>query len=330
MGELNDAIEARDLTKRYGDLVAVDRVSFAVRGGEVFGLLGPNGAGKTTTIRMLTGLTKPTSGTALVDGLDLAHDPIAAKERIGVVSDVANLYDELSAWDNLHFVARLHDMSRKKTTKRAGELLRLFGLYDHRHRRTGTFSTGLKERLLIAAALIHEPHVLFLDEPTTGLDVQSARLIRERIGELSGRSVTILLTTHYIEEADQLCQRIAIINRGQIIAIDTPERLKSLVQEEEIIRVSFDRPAGRVARQIQALDHTGRAVISGERVTLHVRDPAQVLPLIVDLAREHQLQVVSLNTTRPTLEDAFVALTGLRPEAMAAEHNPLEQQEGGP
>jgi len=325
---MNDAIQARDLTKCYGDLLAVDRASFAVRKGEIFGLLGPNGAGKTTTIRMLTGLTKPTSGTALVDGLDLARDPLAAKERIGVVSDVASLYDELSAWDNLQFVARLHGMSKERRLGRAEELLRLFGLYDRRHHRAGTFSTGLKKRLLIAAALIHEPQILFLDEPTTGLDIQSSRLIRGLIGELTGRGVTMLLTTHYIEEADQLCQRIAILNRGQIIAIDTPERLKSLVQEEKVIQVSFDQPAGRVARQIQALDHTERAVISGERVTLHVRDPAQVLPLIIDLARECQLKVVSLNTTRPTLEDAFVALTGLRPEAMTTEHSPLEHQEG--
>jgi ABC-2 type transport system ATP-binding protein len=308
--------------------LAVDRVSFAVREGEIFGLLGPNGAGKTTTIRMLTGLTRPTSGTALVDGLDLARDPIAAKERIGIVSDVASLYDELSAWDNLLFVARLHGMGKEKRVGRAEELLRLFGLYDHRHHRAGTFSTGLKKRLLIAAALVHDPQVLFLDEPTTGLDVQSARLIRELIGALTGKRVTVLLTTHYIEEADQLCQRVAIIHRGQIVAVDTPERLKSLVQEENVIQVSFDQPAGRVARQIQALDHTERVVISGERVTLHVRDPAQVLPSIVDLARECQLEVVSLNTTRPTLEDAFVALTGMRPEAMTTEHSPLEHQEG--
>jgi ABC-2 type transport system ATP-binding protein len=277
---------------------------------------------------MLTGLTKPTSGIALVDGLDLARDPLAARERIGVVSDVASLYDELSAWDNLQFVSRLHGMGKERRLERAEELLRLFGLYHRRHHRAGTFSTGLKKRLLIAAALIHEPQILFLDEPTTGLDIQSARLIRELIGKLTSKGVTILLTTHYIEEADQLCRRIAILNRGQIIDIDTPERLKSLVQEEKVIQISFDQPADRVARQIQALDLTGRADISGEKVTLHVQDPAYVLPRIVDLARERHLEIVSLNTTRPTLADAFVALTGLRPEAMTSEHSSLKHQEG--
>jgi len=325
---MSDTIQVENLTKHYGDLVAVDHASFAVHEGEVFGLLGPNGAGKTTTIRMLTGLTKPTSGTALVDGLDLARDPLAAKERIGVVSDVASLYDELSAWDNLQFVARLHGMEKRKRLGRAEELLRLFGLYDRRRHRAGTFSTGLKKRLLIAAALIHEPQILFLDEPTTGLDIQSARLIRGLIGELTGNQVTILLTTHYIEEADQLCQRIAILNRGQIIAIDTPERLKNLVQQEMVLQISFDQPADRAARQIQALDHTGSADISGERVTVHVQDPAQALPRIIDLAREHHLNIVSLNTTKPTLEDAFVALTGLHPEVMTTEHSPLEHQDG--
>jgi len=316
---MNHAIQVASLTKFYGNLLAVDRVSFAVQEGELFGLLGPNGAGKTTTIRMLIGLTRPTSGTATVAGLDLAHSPIEVKERIGVVSDVANLYDELSAWDNLIFVARLHDMPKERMTRQVEKLLRFLGLYDRRRRRTGTFSTGQRKRLMIAAALIHEPQILFLDEPTTGLDVQSARQIRELLHELYGRGVTILLTTHYIEEADQLCQRIAIINQGKIVTIDTPEQLKSVVQTERIIDVSFDHPADQISRALSDLDHVERLIVSGERARLYVRDPAQVLPFLVDMARENQLKVVALNTARPTLEDAFVALTGLHPEAMAVE-----------
>ncbi len=245
------------------------------------------------------------------------------KEHIGVVSDVAALYDEMSAWDNLNFVARMHGMPSERRVGRAEELLHLFGLYDMRHKRVGALSTGLKKRLTIAAALIHEPQILFLDEPTTGLDVQSARLIRDLMRELNGRGVTILLTTHYIEEADQLCQRIAILNQGRIVAIDTPESLKNLARKENVIKVSFDRPADTIRTSLQELDHVKAVTISGEKGSLYVQDPSDVLSSLVKMAEENHLRIVSLNTTRPSLEDAFVALTGLSPEAMAVE----EQQE---
>ncbi len=316
---MSRAIDGQHLTKYYRHLLAVDDVSFSVQEGELFGLLGPNGAGKTTSIRMLTGLSTPSSGTATVAGLDIVSHPIEVKEHIGVVSDVADLYGEMTAWDNLIFVARLHGMPRGKRTQRAEELLHLFGLYGMRDRRTAALSTGLKKRLTIAAALIHEPEILFLDEPTTGLDVQSARLIRDLMRELHERGVTILLTTHYIEEADQLCQRIAILNQGKIVAIDTPENLKSLAQRGKVIRASFDDPADAIRIGLQKLDHVEEVIISGKRATLYVQDPSEILPALVDTARESQLKVLSLNTSQPTLEDAFVALTGLPPETMTVE-----------
>ena len=259
MSDLGPAIAANELTKRYGPengeatVLAVDRVSFQVRPGEFFGFLGPNGAGKTTTIRMLTGLTKPTSGTMTIAGLEVADHLVEVKERIGVVSDVANLYAELSAGDNLDFVAKLQGMPRRRRAGRAEDLLRFLGLYQCRDRPVGTFSTGQRKRLMIAAALIHEPQILFLDEPTTGLDVRSARRIRELLSELNERGVTIFLTTHYIEEADQLCGRIAIINQGRIVTVDTPEALKSRIQRKKVIEVSFDCIVDGISRRLRGL-----------------------------------------------------------------------------
>lgn len=324
MGDPVHAIEVSELTKRYGPedgestVLAVDRVNFQVLPGEFFGFLGPNGAGKTTTIRMLTGLTKPTSGTITIAGLDVAHHLVEVKERIGVVSDVANLYAELSAWDNLIFVARLQGMPRRRRVERAEDLLRFLDLYSCRDRPVGTFSTGQRKRLMIAAALIHEPQILFLDEPTTGLDVRSARRIRELLSELNERGVTIFLTTHYIEEADQLCQRIAIINRGRIVTVETPEALKGQVHRKKVIEVSFSQAADGISGQLRALDGVEEVVVLGERVRLTVGDLSAVLPFLVDAVSRSGLKIVALNTMRPSLEDAFVALTGLHPDAMAA------------
>jgi len=321
------AIEVRDLTKWYGpadrpsSVLAVDQVSFRVRPGEFFGFLGPNGAGKTTTIRMLTGLTKPTSGTMTVTGLDVADHLVEVKERIGVVSDVANLYEEMSAWDNLTFLARLQGMARRRRIERGKALLRFLDLYECRGRPVGTFSTGQRKRLMIAAALIHEPQILFLDEPTTGLDVRSARRIRELLSELNDRGVTIFLTTHYIEEADQLCRRIAIINQGRIVTVETPEGLKNQIQSKKVIEVSFDRVADGISQRLRALDGVEEVIILGDRVRLTVPDPSQVLPSMMEVVRQSPLKIAAVNTMRPSLEDAFVALTGLDPEAMAAEES---------
>ncbi len=328
MDDCVPAIEVKELTKRYGGgdgrsgVVAVDRVSFRVDSGAIFGFLGPNGAGKTTTIRMLIGLTRPTSGGMAVAGLDVADHPLAVKERIGGVSDVASPYAELSALDNLSFVARLHGMSRQRRMERAEEMLRFLGLYEIRHRPTMTYSTGQRKRLMIALALIHEPQILFLDEPTTGLDVQSARRIRELLRELNDRGVTVLLTTHYIEEADELCGRIAIINQGKIVAVDTAEALKSRVPRREVIEVTFADAADGISGRLRELGHVDEVVVLGERVRLYAKDPSEVLPSLVDLARETHSKIVSLNTSRPSLEDAFVLLTGLDPEVMGAEVGP--------
>jgi ABC-2 type transport system ATP-binding protein len=223
---MESVIQAGGLTKKYGDVIAVHDVSFEVGRGEIFGLLGPNGAGKTTTIRILTGLTKPTSGTAIVAGRDCVSESLAVKQRIGVVSEVSNLYNEMSAWDNLMFIGGLYGVEKSTRTERAEELLEAIQLHERRNDRLGTYSKGMKRRVRIATALVHNPEVLFLDEPTSGLDVQSSRLIRSIIMGLSKKGTTVFLTTHYIEEADQLCNKVAIIREGRIVAEDSPEKLK--------------------------------------------------------------------------------------------------------
>ncbi|MEJ2047946.1 MAG: ABC transporter ATP-binding protein, partial [Dehalococcoidia bacterium] len=211
------AIEVKGLTKLYGDTLALDHVSFNVREGETFGFLGPNGAGKTTTIRILTGLSHPTEGHARVLGYDIASELATAKRHIGVVPELSNLYDELSARDNLLFMAGLYGVPRYERKARAEVLLRTFGLYERRDSQFRTFSRGMKRALTIAAALMHSPRLLFLDEPTLGLDVVAARSLRALIGNLHHQGVTVFLTTHYLEEADMLCDRIAMLVKGRIV-----------------------------------------------------------------------------------------------------------------
>ncbi len=215
-------IKVSNLTRVFNSLIAVDHVSFHVNHGEVFGFLGHNGAGKTTTIRMLTGQLRPTSGHALIDGHDLVNERVAIKPMIGVVFKNQNLYERMSGRENLLFFAELHGVG----DKRVDELLEMVGLSDRAKDKIKIYSNGMKQRLLLARALLNRPKVLFLDEPTRGLDPTSARGIRRTIRELGEQGTTVFLTTHYMEEADQLCQRVAFISEGKIIALDTPQTLK--------------------------------------------------------------------------------------------------------
>jgi ABC-2 type transport system ATP-binding protein len=224
-----DTVIADGLKKMFNSFPALDGVSFSIKRGEVFGLLGPNGAGKTTTIRILSGLLKPSGGKALITGTDVVSNPVEVKKSIGVVPETSNLYPELTCFENLVFAGRLYGMKSEKAKTKADELLATFGLKEKRNALFSKLSGGMKRRLTVAASLIHDPPVLFLDEPTTGLDVMSARALREIIRSLRQKGMTILLTTHYIEEADRLCDRIAIIVKGRIIAIDTPDALKKSV-----------------------------------------------------------------------------------------------------
>ena len=316
MTESNDAIQVSGLTKIYGArtptaVLAVDHISFAVHVGETFGFLGPNGAGKTTTIGMLTTLSEPTEGTITVMGHDARRDSYAVKEQLGIVPEVSNCYDELSAWDNLIFTARLYGVPRGEREARAAELLKAFGLYEKRHLPTLGFSKGMKRRVTIAMALIHRPRILLLDEPTSGLDVQSVLLIREMMRQLHDAGTTIFLTTHNIEEANQSCQRVAIIHRGKIAAIDSPERLKQAFQSVQAVEVGFNGDDRVPYDDLARLPGVTQVREQGDKVRLFTESPGELIPLLVDWARAHKHTFASLNTLGPTLEEVFVKITGL-------------------
>jgi ABC-2 type transport system ATP-binding protein len=299
-------IQVSDLTKRYGPseagLLAVDHISFQVHQGEVFGFLGPNGAGKTTTIRLLAGLAEPTAGQAQVLGLDRSQHLPQIKKRIGVVPEASNLYDELTAFDNLVFSMQLYGVPRHERAPRAEELLARFRLAEKRDVPFAKLSRGMKRALTIAAALAHRPALLFLDEPTTGLDVLSARSLRQMIAGLRDEGVTVFLTTHYLEEAERLCDRIALLVRGRIVALDTLASLKAQVQGAAAVEVTLQEGDGRT--------ETRRLV--GE-------DPGSLIREALTQAELGGKRLLAIHTVQPTLEDVFVQLTGLSAEVMQAE-----------
>jgi len=305
---MSDVIQVAELTKHYpagrgaAPVRAVDGIEFAVREGEVFGFLGPNGAGKTTTIRMLTGLTRPTAGRARVLGFDLATDVTRIKKRIGVAPETSNLYDELSACDNLVFAMQLYGVPRRERKTRAVELLARFRLGEKRDTSFAKLSRGMRRALTVAAALAHRPPLLFLDEPTTGLDVMSARSLRGMIADLRDEGVTVFLTTHYLEEAERLCDRIAIIVNGRIVALDTVDGLKARVQKRAVVEAVLADDSGGV-----------------ETVRFESDDISVAVQAVLAQAAADSRRVLSVNTLQPTLEDVFVHLTGLGAEAMLAE-----------
>ena len=319
---MTNAIEVKNLTKYYGrpgagpsarlrtGVLAVDHVNFEVHQGEVFGFLGPNGAGKTTTQRMLTTLLEPTEGRILINGHDLAHDAYPVKRRMGLVPEESNVYTELTAWDNLMFTARIYRVGRGERTVRARELLETFGLWEKRDVKAQDFSKGMRRRLSIAMAIIHKPALLFLDEPTPGLDAQSARAIRDLIRQLNAEGTTIFLSTHQIEEANQLCDRVAIIDHGQIAAIDTPERLKQAFQRVQSVEVALEPDGQTHGEPLSALAGVTTSVKMGDKWRLYTQDPSALLPQVMDYARSHDLRVVSLSTLGPSLEDVFLEITG--------------------
>lgn len=305
------AIEVTDLAKRYGDIRALDSVSFTVETGEVFGYLGPNGAGKTTTIRILTGITKPTSGSATIFGRDIVTDTVRARRQMGIVYETSNVYDDLSAWRNMMFAGDLYHVRKRDRESRGKELLETFGLWDRRASRVRGFSKGMKRRLTIAMGLINDPQLLFLDEPTSGLDVQSNLIIRDVLHTLTERGVTVFLTTHNIEEANLTCNRVAIINKGRIAAIDSPERLKQTIQSVQSVEVSFENNSTEIFADLENLPLVSEARREGDKIRLYTQDPGSLLKEVMASADAHQDRVVSATTLGPTLEDVFIRLTGL-------------------
>ncbi len=304
---MKNVIEVKELTKYYNDLAAVDHINVEVGEGEVFGFLGPNGAGKTTTARMLTGIIKPSSGNVSIMGLDIRQDPIKAKQIMGVVPELSNAYTDLTAWNNLQFMAELYGVPKKDAEQRAEELLTKFDLYGRKDHKVRTFSKGMKQKLIIAMSLMNDPEILFLDEPTSGLDVMSARLIRDMVLELNKEGKTIFLTTHYMEEANQLCSRVAIINHGKIAAIDAPEKLKRRIGGLVWVEVSFDMPVD--VFDFPDIPGVIDVRMSGDKLRLYTSEPGRTIYQLVDYSRSNSLEIVTLNTLTPTLEDVFIKLT---------------------
>jgi ABC-2 type transport system ATP-binding protein len=282
-----------------------------VEEGELFGFLGPNGAGKTTTQRMLTGVLKPDSGAVHILGFDLMSNPFDAKMLTGVVPEMSNVYIDLSAWDNLMLMGELYGVPKRKRKQKALELLELFGLTDRKDQKTRGFSKGMKQRLILAMAMIHEPQLLFLDEPTSGLDVQSSRLIRKVIRELNQEGATVFLTTHNIEEANQMCNRVAIINSGRIAAIDSPENLRNTIQSSQSVEVAFDRKVSNLD-SLQTIGSVNEIRQEGNKFKLYTNEPGQLACQIAEYASSQELRVLALNTLEPSLEDVFIHLTSTK------------------
>src|SRR4030043_1765761 len=284
---MNDIIQVKDLTKFYGDNIAIDHISFDVKEGEVFGFLGPNGAGKTTTIRIMVGLTQPSSGTAWIDGHDILKEPVEVKKTIGLVPETSNLYGELTAFKNLIYQAELYEVPKKERRIRALNLLEELGLKEHQEKTFQALSRGLKRRLTIAAALIHHPKILFLDEPTTGLDVMSARGLRKLILNSKRKGLTIFLTTHYIPEAESLCDRIAMIVQGKIRIIDAPKNIRDQVKETKILEIGLDRVSEELKGLFLSFTGVEKILIEENRIRFHTRRLDQVAPRIIRSLEEH-------------------------------------------
>ncbi len=295
------------------EVVAVEDISFEVEAGELFGLLGPNGAGKTTTVKMLTTLLIPSSGTARVLGHDVVKQPQDVQRRIGFIfGGERGLYWRLSGIDNLRYFASLYQVEPQVSKKRIPYLLDLVGLHDRGNEKVGGYSRGMKQRLHVARTLLHDPEVLFLDEPTLGLDPVGAREFRQVIRNLQSEHKTILLTTHYMFEADALCQRVGVINHGCIIALDTPANLKRFVSDLSIIEVELFGAANAVVEQLQALPYVAAVTIEDrdQRQALLIQSPrgAEAVPDV--LAQLDGLRVGKVIVREPTLEDAYVRLVG--------------------
>jgi ABC-2 type transport system ATP-binding protein len=305
--ELDDIIAVNRLTKRFGAITAVNDVSFSVPEGELFGFLGPNGAGKTTTIRMLTGILTPDAGEISIGGIDIQKHPIAAKMQMGIIPEMSNVYTDLTAKQNVVLAGRFYGMHRKAVEERADQLLEQFELSERKDDRVEEFSKGMKQRVLIASALVHIPQVLFLDEPTSGLDVHSQRLIRTIIREMNRTGTTVFLTTHNIEEANALCDRVGIINRGTLAAIDTPERLKTAFKETQSVEVAFDTPTDMGVIERSGLVNRTEKV--GDKWRFYTDDPDALAKWVFALAGREKLSFTALRIEGASLEDVFVTVT---------------------
>ncbi len=307
-----DVICCEKLTKHYpGGVVAVNKVDLRVHRGEIFGLLGPNGAGKTTTVGMLTTLVVPTSGKVKVSGIDVITHPTLVKQLIGVVAQTNNLDRALTVWENLYYHGRYFGMNARQSSEAADRALIDFRLTQHARVDVSAISGGMAKRLQVARALMHEPSVLFLDEPTAGLDPQSRLTLWDILVKLHTQGQTVLVTTHYMEEADTVCERVAIMDHGNILALDSPKRLKESVAEDTIITVSALGDLGLLSSLFsKAIEGASGIQRIGDTVQLRVKGVTGVLPRVVETAERSGFTITDISITEPSLETVFIKLTG--------------------
>lgn len=318
-GSASSAITVSGLSKRYGKVLAVDDISFRVGHGELFGFLGPNGAGKTTTINVLSGLARLDAGAIHINGIDCTLNPKEVQQMIGIVPDESNLYPELSGFDNLCFCAALYGMRKNERQTRARELLETFGLTDAAERKFAGYSKGMKRKLTFAAGIIHRPPILFLDEPTTGIDVASARQVRQIITNLHRQGTTVFLTTHYIEEAERLCERIAFIVKGKIVKINRTSDLLQPVKGKNVLILSISDSEANVTEALASTFPQYQFQSSvPEQVRIESSGPVNIGPLTRFL-EERGIQVTEARRHLPSLEDVFVQVTGIEAGLMLRE-----------
>jgi len=325
-----NAIVTKDLTKKFKDLVAVDRVNINVKKGEIFGLLGPNGAGKTTMIRMLCTLTYPTKGTATVGGHDIVKDDGKVRELIGLVSEKMIMYDRLTAYENLKLFGKLYNIPKDILEKRIYKLLELVHMEKWAKSQIGTFSTGMKQRINVIRALLNVPEILYLDEPTLGLDPQSTSEIREFIKRINiENNTTIILTTHQMLEADMLCDRVGIIDKGKIVAMDTPANLKRMVAGGNVasVDVNVTNLTPDITNSLKDLSNAISVVQEGESRLLIRARGEEAFDDIVDTIRQRNGKIASIKSLEPSLEDVFLHITGK--EMRAEVTRKVKTQDGG-
>jgi ABC-2 type transport system ATP-binding protein len=305
----------KTFTSRNKTVIAVNDVSFTVRRGEIFGLLGPNGAGKSTLIRILTTLLTPTSGTACLDTYEITRDPEKVRTIIGVCPQNSTLDVELTAYDNLEFYGKLVNVPDDILDKRIWELLEMTDLTDRAHMRVSTFSGGMRRKLEIVRAFIHRPLILFLDEPTIGLDPEARREVWQQISDLNKEKITIILTTHYMDEAEKLCNRIAFIDKGYLVALDTLENLKQLLPAGDLIEIVLDTIDDRVLPGIRSTPLVNSAEFRNNTLTISAKNGSRVLPAIINVFDGYSVPMNSIAIHSPSLEDVFIYLTGSKLDA---------------
>ena len=309
---MSPSIETISLTKSFGDVIAVNDVSFSVETGEIFGFLGPNGAGKSTTMMILTTLLKPTSGRALVYGHDVRDDPKKVRQSIGFVQQETTVDEYLTGRENLILQAKLNHIPTGEIKSRIDEVLDLIELTEKQHESVVTYSGGMRKRLDIAGGLLHRPKVLFLDEPTVGLDIQTRRKIWEYIKKIHDEyEMTIFLTTHYMEEADQLCDRIGIIDDGKIQIIDSPQNMKNALGNE-VITITIEDVKNNVTflDELKKIDFIKKIKTDDSKITIFASNGTKVIPLVFKISSELDVKISSLSLTQPTLDDVFISYTG--------------------